>query len=67
MVYYSFLKEILDFLIDVDIINFFVVVNGLIGDIEVENWLKEFDWNWYIDILWEEFFFDLEFVFKWLR
>lgn len=63
----NFLKEILDLLIDVDFISFFVVVNGFIGDIEVENWLREVEWNYYIDNLWEEIFFDLEFVFKRLR
>lgn len=63
----NFLKEILDLLIDVDFINFFVVVNGFIGDIEVENWLREVEWNYYIDNLWEEIFFDLEFVLKRLR
>lgn len=59
----SLLKEILDFLYDVDSINFFVVVNGLIGEDEVENWLKEV----YIDNLWEEIFFDFGFDFKKFR
>lgn len=67
MLFNSLLKEILDFLMDVDIINLFVVVNGLIGDIEVENWIKEFEWNGYIDNLWNEFFFDLDFICKKLR
>lgn len=37
----SILKEILDSLHDVDSINFFAAANGLTGDDEVENRLKE--------------------------
>ena len=46
----SLLKEILDSLHDVDSINFFGTSNGLIGDDEVENRLKEV----HMDNLWEE-------------
>lgn len=61
------LKEILDFLNDVDIINFFVEVNGFMGDIDVENRLRELEWENYIDLLWEEFFLVIEFDVKKFR
>jgi hypothetical protein len=56
----SLLKEILDSLHDVDTINLFASANGLTGDTEVENRLKELEWNQHIDNLWNELLFDLE-------
>lgn len=56
----SVLKEILDSLTDVDTINLFAAANGLTGDIEVENRIKELEWNEHIDHLWEELLLDLE-------
>lgn len=53
-------KEILDSLTDVDSINLFAAVNGLTGDTEVENRLREVEWNHDIDNLWEEILLDLE-------
>lgn len=50
----SLLKEILDSLSDVDTVNMFAHANGLTGDLEVENRLKELDWENYINSLWEE-------------
>lgn len=49
------LKEILDSLHDVDSINLFAAANGLTGDDEVENRLKQV----HIDNLWEELLLDL--------
>uniref|UniRef100_K1PT52 Uncharacterized protein n=1 Tax=Magallana gigas TaxID=29159 RepID=K1PT52_MAGGI len=60
MAHHSLLKEILDSLTDVDTINLFAAANGLTGDTEVENRLKELDWNRHIDTLWEELLLDLE-------
>ena len=54
------LKEILDSLTDVDAINFFAAANGLTGDAEIENRIKEVEWNQHIDNLWEELLLDLE-------
>lgn len=51
MSHHSLLKEILDSLTDVDTINLFAEANGLTGDTEVENRLKELDWNRHIDTL----------------
>lgn len=56
----SVLKEILDSLTDVDTINLFAAANGLTGDMEVENRIKELEWNEHIDHLWEELLLDLE-------
>jgi hypothetical protein len=50
----SLLNEILDSLSDVDTVNMFAHANGLTGDLEVENRLKELDWENYISSLWEE-------------
>lgn len=41
----SLLKEILDSLSNVDTVNMFAHANGLTGDLEVENRLKELDWE----------------------
>lgn len=60
MVYNSLLKEILDSLTDVNAINLFAAANGLTGDTEVENRLKELKWNQHMDNLWEELLLDLE-------
>lgn len=56
----NLLKKILDSLTDVDSINFFAAANGLTGDTEVENRLREVEWNHHIDNLWEEVLLDLE-------
>lgn len=56
----SLLKEILDSLKDVDTINLFAAANGLTGDTEVENRIKELEWNGHIDNLWNELLFDLD-------
>ncbi|KAK3105356.1 hypothetical protein FSP39_023301 [Pinctada imbricata] len=56
----SLLKEILDSLTDGDTINLFAAANGLTGDTEVENRIKELKWNQHIDNLWEELLLDLE-------
>lgn len=56
----NLLKEILDSLTDVDSINLFAAANGLTGDTEVENRLREVEWNHHIDNLWEEILLDLE-------
>lgn len=53
---HSLLKEILDSLQDVDSINLFAEANGLMGDSEVENRLREV----HMDNLWEELLLDLE-------
>lgn len=50
----SLLKEILDSLSDVDTINLFAEANGLTGDTDVENRLRELEWDDYINSLWEE-------------
>lgn len=50
----SLLKEILDSLSDVDTINLFAEANGLLGDADVENRLRELEWEDYINSLWEE-------------
>lgn len=52
MVENSFLKEIFDILSDLDMVKFFVVVYGFVGNLEVEYWLKELEWNEYIENLW---------------
>lgn len=67
MSHHSLLKEILDSLTDVDTINLFAEANGLTGDTEVENRLKELDWNRHIDTLQEELLLDLEPASKRLR
>ena len=41
----SLLKEILDSLEDQDIVQLFAAANGLIGDAEVENRLRELQWE----------------------
>lgn len=41
----SLLKEILDSLEDHDIVQLFAAANGLIGDAEVENRLRELQWE----------------------
>lgn len=51
----SLLKEILDSLEDPDVIQLFAAANGLVGDIEVENRLRELKWDKHIDNLWQEF------------
>jgi hypothetical protein len=56
----SLLKEILDSLTDVDTITLFAEANGLTGDSDVENRLKELEWNKHIDDLWEEVLLDIE-------
>lgn len=50
----SLLKEILDSLSNVDTVNMFAHASGLTGDLEVENRLKELDWENCINSLWEE-------------
>lgn len=56
----SLLKEILNSLTDVDTIHLFAAANGLTEDTEVENRIKELEWNQHIDNLWEEFLLDME-------
>lgn len=43
------LKEILDSLIDVDTINLFAEANGLTGDTDVENRVRELEWEEHIN------------------
>ena len=56
----SLLKEILDSLTDPDTIQLFALANGLVGDAEIENRLrelqqeKELEWETHIDDLWQE-------------
>ena len=50
----SLLKEILDSLEDPDIVQLFAAANGLISDAEVENRLRELQWENHIDKLWQE-------------
>ena len=56
----NLLKEILDSLTDADAINLFAAANGLTGDTDVVNRLKELEWNKHVDDLWEEILLDLE-------
>lgn len=56
----SLLKEILDSLEDPDVIQLFAAANGLVGDIEVENRLRELKWDKHIDNLWQEVLSDME-------
>lgn len=56
----SLLKEILDSLTDPDTIQLFAIANGLVGDAEIENRLrelqheKELEWVKHVDDLWQE-------------
>lgn len=50
----SLLKEILDSLTEPDTIQLFALVNGLVGDAEIENRLKELQWEKHVDDLWQE-------------
>ena len=56
----SLLKEILDSLTDPDTIQLFALANGLVGDAEIENRLrelqqeKELEWETHTDDLWQE-------------
>ena len=50
----SLLKEILDSLTDPESIQFFATANGLVGDEEVENRLRELQWERHVDDLWQE-------------
>lgn len=43
------LKEILDSLNDVDTINLFAEANGLTGDTDVENRVRELEWEEHIN------------------
>jgi hypothetical protein len=60
MAHCSLLKEILDSLEDPDEVQFFAAVNGLIGDVEVVNRLRELQqekqlqWENHIENLWQE-------------
>ena len=56
----NLLKEILDSFTDADAINLFAAANGLTGDTDVVNRLKELEWNKHVDDLWEEILLDLE-------
>lgn len=47
----SLLKEILDSLKDPDVVQIFAAANGLVGDAEVENRLRELQWEKHIDDL----------------
>lgn len=55
----SLLKEILDTLEDPDTVQLFAAVNGLLGDVEIENRLSELQWEKHIDNLWQELLFRL--------
>lgn len=50
----SFLKEILGSLTEPDTIQLFALVNGLVGDAEIANRLKELQWEKHVDNLWQE-------------
>lgn len=56
----SLLKEILDSLHDVDTFNLFAAANGLSGATEIENRLKEIEWNQHKVNLWNELLSDLK-------
>lgn len=56
----SLLKEILDTLEDPDTVQLFATANGLVGDAEVENRLRELQWDKHIDNLWQEVLSDIE-------
>lgn len=56
----SLLREILDSLNDPDTVQFFAAANGLVGDAEVENRLRELQWGKHIDNLWQEVLSDME-------
>ena len=56
----SLLKEILNSLEDPDVIQLFAAANGLVGDNEVEDRLKELQWEKHIDNLWQEVLSDIE-------
>lgn len=47
----SLLKEILDSLNDTDAVQLFAAANGLVGDAEVEDRLKELNWEKHIEDL----------------
>lgn len=56
----SLLKEILDSLKDPDVVQIFAAANGLVGDAEVENRLRELQWEKHIDDLWQEVLSEME-------
>lgn len=56
----SLLKEILDSLKDPDVVQIFAAANGLVDDAEVENRLRELQWEKHIDDLWQEVLSEME-------
>lgn len=56
----SLLKEILDSLNDPETVQFFAAANGLTGDVQVEDRLRELKWEKHIDDLWQEVLSDIE-------
>lgn len=50
----------MDSLTDEDTINLFAEASGLVGDVEVENGLKDLKWDQHIDSLWAEILLDQE-------
>ena len=56
----SLLKEILDSLNDSDAVQLFAAANGLVGDAEVEDRLKELNWEKHIEDLWQEVLSEME-------
>jgi hypothetical protein len=45
----SLLKEILDSLEDLEVVQLYDTANGLVGDVEVEKRLRELEWEKHID------------------
>lgn len=56
----SLLKEILNSLHDPETIQLFAVANGLTGDMEIEDRLRELQWEKHIDDLWQEVLSEME-------
>lgn len=56
----SLLKEILNSLHDPETIQLFAAVNGLTGDMEIEDRLRELQWEKHIDDLWQEVLSEME-------
>lgn len=56
----SLLKEILNSLHDPETIQLFAAVNGLTGDREIEDRLRELQWEKHIDDLWQEVLSEME-------
>lgn len=56
----SLLQEILNSIDDLETLRLFATANNLVGDVEIENRLRELQWDKHVDDLWQEVLMDLE-------